>query len=94
MNKTFIRARNDAIRHGVSIGALAMSCVTLVSCENVLPDYIEEEKLSEVYRNIEEDMQRVWAEASLEHNPQEIGDYLIGIVEQIRKKRNMGGITE
>ena len=94
MNKSLNRALNQYFSRGVNTGALAMSLVTLVSCENVLPDYIEDEKLSEVYRAMEKDMERVWHEAKDSSAPEEIGDYLIGIVEQIRKKRGMGGILD
>ncbi len=94
MNKSYVRSLQQYFDRSVKTGALAMSMVTLVSCENVLPDYVEEDKLSEVYRLMEKDMERVWKEARESAQPEEIGDYLIGIVEQIRKKRGIGGILD
>lgn len=93
MSRSLATALGQYFSRGVNTGAMAMSLVTLVSCENILPDYVEEDKLSEVYRLMEKDMERVWKEAK-ESGEEEMGDYLIGIVEQIRKKRGMGGILD
>jgi len=94
MSKQLARALQQYFDRGFRTGAMAMSLVTLVSLENVMPDFVEDEKLSEVFNLMEEDMERVWNEARNTTEPEGIGDYLIGIVEQIRKKRGMGGIYD
>ena len=63
MSRSLATALGQYFSRGVNTGAMAMSLVTLVSCENILPDYVEEDKLSEVYRLMEKDMERVWKEA-------------------------------
>ena len=83
---------NNAIQRGVSYGAQAMCLVTLIACENVLPDYIGGDDLKTVYETIEKEMQRVWGETVDQGGKKHIDETverLIGTVNGIRLKRGM-----
>lgn len=91
MNRSFIRACNEYFSRGVNTGAMAMSLALVISMENVLPEYIEnDDTLSEIFNRIEKDLGEVWGEAtSHTDKAEDIATLLIGHAEAIRKKRGM-----
>ena len=96
MNKSLVKALNDYFIRGLNTGALAMSLAMLLSLENVMPDYVPEEKLSEIYKEMETDLQRVWDEAVNEAGKghgEDVAEILIGHANEIRKKRGMDDLT-
>lgn len=97
MNKSFIKALQQATDKGIEAGASTMSLAVLITCENVLPDYISEEKLSEVFQKFEEELANVWAEAhkiARESNVDDASYLLVGHVDEIRRKRGMKSLDE
>ena len=90
-NKSLVRALNDYFARGVNTGAMAMSLAIVISMENVLPEYIEDDAvLNEVFQRIEKDLQEVWGEAtSHTDKAEDVATLLIGHTEEIRKKRGM-----
>lgn len=90
-NKSFVKALNDYFARGVNTGAMAMSLAIVISMENVLPDYIEDEAtLNEVFQKVEADLRDVWDEATSHTTKSEdVATLLIGHAEEIRKKRGM-----
>lgn len=85
---------NRAMSYGVDLGAMTLSLVVLIACENVLPDYLPDDKLPEVYRGIESEMQRIWAESVKDKaKAEQAAELLIGTVNNIRLKRGMEYIT-
>lgn len=81
---------NRAMAHGVDNGAMTMSLVTLIACENVLPDYLPDDQLPEVYKAIESEMQRIWGETVHDKTKaDQAAEQLIGTVNNIRLKRGM-----
>lgn len=98
MNKTLIRSLNEYFTRGVNTGALAMSLAMVISLENVMPEYIEnEEQLGEIYQAMEKDLAEVWEEATSEAskgNGKDVAEILIGHAEEIRKKRGMKELEE
>lgn len=97
MNKSFIRAIQQATDKGIEAGAMTMSLAVLITCENILPDYIGEDKLSEVYQKIEDDLANVWGEAhriAKESNADDASYLLVGHVDEIRRKRGMKSLDE
>ena len=77
----------------VNSGAMAMSLAALITLDNVLPVYVEDDdRLNEIFREIEKDLQEVWDEAVNEGakgHADDIAELLIGHAEAIRKKRGM-----
>ena len=97
MNKSFLKAIQQATDKGIEAGASTMSLAVLITCENVLPDYIEEDKLSEVFQKFEEDLENVWGEAhriARESNADDASYLLVGHVDEIRRKRGMKSLDE
>ena len=90
-NKSLVKALNDYFTRGVNTGAMAMSLAIVISMENVLPEYIEDDAvLNEVFQRIEKDLQEVWGEATAHNDKAEdIATLLLGHTEEIRKKRGM-----
>lgn len=93
MNKTLIRSLNEYFSRGVNTGAMAMSLAMIISLENVMPAFIEDEnQLGEIYRAMEKDLAEVWDEAMSEAgkgNGKDIAEILIGHAAEIRRKRGM-----
>lgn len=90
-NKSFVKALNDYFARGVNTGAMAMSLAIVISMENVLPDYIEDDAtLGEIFRKVEADLREVWDEATSHTTKSEdVATLLIGHAEEIRKRRGM-----
>lgn len=81
---------NRAMSRGVDYGAMTMSLITLIACENVLPDYVAEEQLKPIYEAIEREMQRIWGETVTDKTKaDQAAEQLIGTVDNIRLKRGM-----
>ena len=93
-NKSFAMALRRARANGVDSGLYAMELVSLIAADNVLKDFIDEETMPAVLRELEKEMQRIWAETvasteGKEHEAMDAADLLIGHCDRIRKERNM-----
>lgn len=64
MNKSLPVLLHQYFIRGANTGALAMSMAIVISLENVLPGYIEdEEQLNEIFRNVDSDLSEIWEES-------------------------------
>ena len=91
MGKNLPMLLNEAKYNGVMLGLLTMAQVAVVGDDNILPDYIGEDKMAEVLSRQEKERQRIWAELREKYSPEDATDILVGHAFQIRKK---WGISE
>lgn len=90
MSKQLATVLGQYFARGVDTGAMAMSLAVVISMENVLPEYIDEDKLNEVFKKMEDDVREVWGEATAQSKKNDdIATLLIGHAEEIRKKRGL-----
>ena len=93
MGRQLAKALNEYFTRGVGTGAMAMSLVTMISLENVIPFFFNDTATTEIYKAVEDDMRRIWdetlANASNEKTAKDAADLLIGHCEAIRKNRGM-----
>jgi hypothetical protein len=91
MSKKLAIVLSQYFSRGVNTGAMAMSLALVISMENVLPEYIEDEDtLNEIFKRMEDDVREVWGEATAHTTKdEEIATLLIGHAEEIRKKRGL-----
>ena len=93
-NKAYAMSLRRARANGVDSGLYAMELVSLIAADNILKDYIEDDKMPTVLRELEKEMQRIWAEttANAKRKGQEAmdaADLLVGHCERIRAERGM-----
>lgn len=87
-NKLAIQLRH-AKSTGIDLGLTAMCYVTLVAADNVLKDYMEDEQLSQVLKELEAEMDRVWCETASGRDADEAAELLVWHSMRIREKRGM-----
>lgn len=98
MNKSLNKALREMHGRGVSSGSALMALITLISAENVCPDYMENEQIGPFLRDLERDIQQVYAEAvAAGTDPQavrEMTERLLAYCEEIRARRGMDKLQE
>lgn len=93
----------NAKRKGVEEGLTTMEMVTLIALNNIIEEYLPEDKITEFLKQTEKEMQEVW-QSTLDYmateektnkskmrdeNALTVGEYLIGHVRRIRNKWRM-----
>ena len=99
MNKNFATIIQQTRDKAVADGFIAMEKVCLIGMHNVLSDYFEDEQLDKVLRDIEKECADIWSQCVAEAKKNratagdpkatEIGEWIWGHAEQIRRMRHM-----
>lgn len=92
MKNNYAKQMQTIHKRGVDSGLISMQMVALLACNNVLDDYIVEDKLPQAVKDIEAEMQRIWREECRE-SPEDAASLLVGHVIEIRKKLGMEELT-
>ena len=90
-NKDYVMSIRRARNNGVNSGLYAMNLCLVIAASNILKDYLEEDKLTAVLKELEPEAWRIWDEsvANLKGNRKEAcdaADLLMGYAERIRKQ--------
>lgn len=86
MGKNLSMLLNEARYKGVQYGTLLMSQINTVGNDNILTDYISEDKMPEVLSRLEAENQRILDELLEKHSVDDATDILIGHASEIKRK--------
>lgn len=89
MKNNLSKLLKEAKDKGVSYGLLAMNLVAIVADDNILSDYIEEDKMAEAINRLEKERDRIWLELREDHSAEDATDILVGHAFKIRERRKM-----
>ena len=82
------QARRSGVRDGVDM----MLGLFLICADNIAPDYMDDERVGEFLKDLEEDLNRVYGEvlgSVPEGDVEEMAERIVGYCERIRRERGM-----